>query len=217
MQLYGRGIRRRLAPMLGDRRRIELAYSVLFSLPGTPVLRYGDEIGMGDDLSLRERDAIRTPMQWSSEPNAGFSTAEKLVRPVVDGGLYGYETVNVERQRRDPGSLLQWMTRMIRLRKECPEVGWGEWQIVPTRAPSVLALLYSWRGTSLLCVHNFAPEPREVGIRLQVEGGDRLANLVDAADSRVGSEGTHRLALEPYASRWYRVGGLESALRRERS
>ena len=217
MQLYGRGIRRRLAPMLGDRRRIELAYSVLFSLPGTPVLRYGDEIGMGDDLSLREREAIRTPMQWSSEPNAGFSTADKLVRPVVARGLYGYEEVNVEQQRRDRESLLRWTTRMIRLRKQCPEIGWGEWAIVPTRSPSVLALLHSWRGTSLLCVHNFAPEPREVSIRLQVEGGDRLANLVDAADSRVGGGGAHRLALEPYASRWYRVGGVEPALRRETS
>ena len=92
MQLYARGIRRRLAPMLGDRRRLELAYSLLFSLPGTPVLRYGDEIGMGDDLSLPERDAIRTPMQWSAEQNAGFSTAERLVRPVVADGLYAYET-----------------------------------------------------------------------------------------------------------------------------
>jgi maltose alpha-D-glucosyltransferase/alpha-amylase len=215
MQLYGRGIRRRLAPMLGDRRRIELAYSVLFSLPGTPVLRYGDEIGMGEDLSLRERDAIRTPMQWSTERNAGFSTADRLVRPVIDRGLFSYDEVNVNQQRRDPRSLLRWTMRMIRLRKECPEIGWGEWEIVPTRSASVLALLYRWRGTSLLCVHNFAPEPREASVRLKVEGGDRLANLVDADDSHVGAGGTHRLALEPYASRWYRVGGLEYALRRE--
>ena len=106
---------------------------------------------------------------------------------------------------------------MIGLRKQCPEVGWGEWQIVSTRSPSVLALLFSWRGTSLLCVHNFAPEPRDVAIRLRVEGGDRLANLVDSSDSRVGGGGAHRIALEPYASRWYRVGGLESALRRDQA
>jgi len=99
MQLYGRGIRRRLAPMLAERTRIELAYSLLLSLPGTPVLRYGDEIGMGDDLALDERAAIRTPMQWSHERNAGFSSAEKLIRPVIERGPYGFASVNVERQQ----------------------------------------------------------------------------------------------------------------------
>src|SRR5688572_27661987 len=108
MQLYNRGIRRRLAPMLGNQRQLELAYSVMFSLPGTPVIRYGDEIGMGDDLSLKERDAVRTPMQWSDAPQAGFSTAAKLVHPVVSKGPFSYEQLNVEAQRRDPGSLLNW-------------------------------------------------------------------------------------------------------------
>jgi maltose alpha-D-glucosyltransferase / alpha-amylase len=215
MRLYGRGIRRRLAPMLGDRRRLELAYSLLFSLPGTPVLRYGDEIGMGEDLRLRERAAIRTPMQWSGEQNAGFSTAEKLVRSVVDDPLYGYEQVNVETQRRDPESLLRWTAAMIRLRKECPEVGWGEWGIVPTRNASVLALLYRWRGNELLCVHNVDSRPHDVSIRVDAQRGDRLVNLVDAEESRAGAGGAHRLALEPYAYRWYRVGGLEYALRRQ--
>lgn len=98
MRIYDRGIRRRLAPMLGnDRRRIEMAYALQFSLRGTPVLRYGEEIGMGEDLSLPGRQAIRTPMQWSFKENAGFSTAppDKLVRPVIDKGEYGYQTVNV--------------------------------------------------------------------------------------------------------------------------
>ena len=102
MQLYDRGIRRRLAPMLGDRRRIELAYSLLFSLPGTPVLRYGDEIGMGDNLRLRERMAIRTPMQWSAGHQAGFSSAKRTVLPVIQRGLYSADNVNVEQQWRDP-------------------------------------------------------------------------------------------------------------------
>ena len=109
MQLYGRGIRRRLAPMLGnDRRRIEMAYSLQFTLPGTPVLRYGEEIGMGDDLSLEERDAIRTPMQWNGGTDAGFSTApaKNLHHPVIRGVDFGHETANVQAQRRDPGSLL---------------------------------------------------------------------------------------------------------------
>src|SRR6476661_4259795 len=100
MQLYGRGIRRRLAPMLGgDQRRIRMAYALQCSLPGTPVLRYGDEIGMGDDLSQPERYAIRTPMQWSDERHGGFSTARRksdLVRPLVSGGDFGFETLNVD-------------------------------------------------------------------------------------------------------------------------
>jgi maltose alpha-D-glucosyltransferase/alpha-amylase len=112
MQLYDRGIRRRLAPMLGsDRRRLELAYSLMLTLPGTPVLRYGDEIGMGDDLSLPERNCARTPMQWSTEPHGGFTSARKPVRPVISGGAYGFEHVNVAAQRRDPDSLMNWMER----------------------------------------------------------------------------------------------------------
>ncbi|MGH7464003.1 MAG: alpha-amylase family protein, partial [Longimicrobiales bacterium] len=155
MRLYGRGIRRRLAPMLGDRRRLELAYSVMFSLPGTPVIRYGDEIGMGDDLRLPQRDAVRTPMQWSTEPNAGFSIAERLVHPVVDSCIFDYRRVNVENQQRDPDSLLNWTGAMIRVRKECPEIGWGDWHILPTGSAHVLAMRYDWRGNSLVIVHNF--------------------------------------------------------------
>src|SRR4029079_14407767 len=133
MQLYGRGIRRRLAPMLVDRERLELAYSLLLSLPATPVIRGGEEIGMGENLRLRERNAIRTPMQWSAAPNGGFSTAAKLVRPAIATGPSGYQGGNVEAQRRDPDSLLRWLTRMIRARKHCSAIGAGRWRIVPTR------------------------------------------------------------------------------------
>ena len=121
MQLYDRGIRRRLAPMLdNDRRRLELAFSLLFTLPGTPMLQYGDEIGIGEDLTLPERESARTPMQWSSEKHGGFSTADRPVRPVVSDPIYGYQRVNVEAQRRDPQSLVNWIERKIRMRKECP-------------------------------------------------------------------------------------------------
>src|SRR6195256_6071080 len=150
MQLYERGIRRRLAPMLnGDRRIIELAYSLIFTLPGTPVLRYGDEIGIGDDLSLPERQCARTPMQWSTEPNAGFSKSEKPVVPVINDGPYGYEHVNAAAQRRDPDSLLNWTERIIRMRKEVPEIGWGDFKILATRDASVLAVQYEWRNNSV--------------------------------------------------------------------
>src|SRR5690606_30587112 len=106
MQLYDRGIRRRLAPMMNNnRKQLELAYSVLFALPSTPVLRYGDEIGMGDDLTLQERLSVRTPMQWSDDPQSGFTTNSKSVRPVIDESPYDYTTINVEKQRNDESSL----------------------------------------------------------------------------------------------------------------
>src|SRR6185312_9920471 len=109
MQLYDRGIRRRLAPMLeGDQRRLELAYSLMFTLPGTPVIRYGDELGMGDDLSLPERTCARTVMQWSTEPNGGFTKKEKPSPPVIDKGPYGYQHINAAVQRRHPESMLNW-------------------------------------------------------------------------------------------------------------
>jgi maltose alpha-D-glucosyltransferase/alpha-amylase len=121
MQLYDRGIRRRLAPMLGgDPRRLELAYSLMCMLPGTPVIRYGDEIGMGDNLELPERDCARTPMQWSTEPHAGFTESNEPCIPVIDKGPYGDEHVNVAKQRRDPNSMLNWTERIIRMRKESP-------------------------------------------------------------------------------------------------
>ncbi|HEY2746683.1 MAG TPA: alpha-amylase family protein [Polyangia bacterium] len=203
MQLYDRGIRRRLAPMLkGDRRRLELAYSLLFTLPGTPVIRYGDELGMGDDLSLPERNAIRTPMQWSNEKQAGFSSADKTFLPVISDGSYGYPRVNQADQRRDAQSMLNWTERIIRMRKECPEIGWGDFQVVPTRAPSVLALRYQWRNTQVWALHNLAGEAVEVEVRER----DDLVNLLSFDDSKAGRGGRHAIALEPYGYRWFRVG-----------
>ncbi|MGH7846508.1 MAG: alpha-amylase family protein [Candidatus Binatia bacterium] len=214
MQLYDRGIRRRLAPMLGNQRQLELAYSVMFSLPGTPVIRYGDEIGMGDDLSLKERDAVRTAMQWNTEPQAGFSHSEKILHPVIHKGPYTYDQVNVEAQRRDPGSLLSWTASMIRLRKECPEIGWGDWKILKTGSPSVLALRYDWRGNSLVIMHNFAEKAYEARIKLDVQGGEKLVNLMVKDESIADESGAHKIALEAYGYRWYRVGSLNHILRR---
>jgi maltose alpha-D-glucosyltransferase / alpha-amylase len=217
MQLYHRGIRRRLAPMLGDRRHIELAYSLLFALPGAQVIRYGDEIGMGEDLRLKERDAVRTPMQWSDEENGGFSAARRVVRPVLAEGVYGCRQVNVEAQRRDPGSLLNWMAKMIRLRKECPEIGWGAWDILPTGSRHVFALRFEWRGSRLILLHNFAQHPQEIRLRAVGEGGERLVNLIEENESRADKSGVHRIAIEELGYRWYRVGGLGYALKRARS
>jgi maltose alpha-D-glucosyltransferase / alpha-amylase len=158
MQLYGRGIRRRLASMLGgDRRRIELAYSLQFTLRGTPVLRYGEEIGMGEDLALEGRNAIRTPMQWSYLPNAGFSTADPgdLVRPVVSDGPFGYGKVNVTEQRQRPDSLLSWFERMIRTLREAPEVGAGSCTHVDVPLPDgVLVHRADDAAGTMVFVHN---------------------------------------------------------------
>jgi len=213
-QLYDRGIRRRLAPMLGgDRRRVELAYSLMFTLPGTPVLRYGDELGMGDDLSLPERVCCRTPMQWSTEPHGGFTKSDKPVVPVIDEGPYGFQHINAAEQRRDSNSLLNWMERMIRMRKEVPEVGWGDFKVLKTGDNSVLALRYDWRNNSVLFLHNFADEPREVAFATGLKGNDDLINLL-ASDHSKSQTGKHRICLEAYGYRWYRVGGLDYLLKR---
>jgi maltose alpha-D-glucosyltransferase / alpha-amylase len=217
MQLYDRGIRRRLAPMLGgDRRRLELAYSLMCTLPGTPVIRYGDEIAMGDDLSLPERNCARTPMQWSTEPHGGFTTSDRPALPVIDEGPYGFEHVNVAKQRRDPNSMLNWTERIVRMRKEVPEIGWGDFTVIPTRDPAVFIIRYDWRNNSVLFVHNLDEKPRETAFSVQLPGeaGEHLINLLAEDHSHADKRGQHRVVLEPYGYRWYRVGGLDYLLKR---
>ena len=217
MQLYDRGIRRRLAPMLGgDRRRLELAYSLMCTLPGTPVIRYGDEIAMGENLDLPERNCARTPMQWSTEPHAGFTKNDKSNSHVIDKGPYGYEHVNVAKQRRDPNSMLNWTERIVRMRKEVPEVGWGDFKVIATRDPAVLVIRYDWRNNSVLFVHNMHEQPREVSFTTGLPGvtGNDLINLLSEDHSHADDRSKHTLMLEGYAYRWYRVGGLDYLLKR---
>ena len=209
MRIYGRGIRRRLAPMLGDRRRIELAYSLLFSWPGTPVIPYGDEIGMGEDLSLDGRDAVRTPMQWADEKNAGFSSAapEDLVRPVVSEGEFGYERVNVDEQRDDPESLLQWMIRLIGTRREHPTIGRGRVHPIETKADSVVAHRLEGRRV-VLAVHNLAGDPQRVSLDVD----DDLVPIFTDGRSGVNSDetaGTAEIELRDYGYCWFRVGTVQ--------
>ncbi|MDQ6727859.1 MAG: alpha-amylase family protein [Actinomycetota bacterium] len=207
-QLYGRGIRRRLAPMLGnDRRRIEMAYSLQFTLPGTPVLRYGEEIGMGDDLSLKEREAIRTPMQWSDGANGGFSTApaRRVCRRVIADGDFGYPSVNVAAQRRDPASLLHWMERMLHTLRECPEFGVGACTAVDTGEASVLALRYDAPGGVMLSVTNLAGQRRTVDLGIQPDqDGDPVEVFADRAYEPVPPELTG-VELAGYGYRWIRL------------
>lgn len=209
MQLYDRGIRRRLAPMLdNDRARLELAFSLLFTLPGTPMLQFGDEIGLGDDLSLPERECARTPMQWSSQPYGGFTTGKRPVRPVISDPIYGYKQVNVETQRRDPHSLLNWMERKIRMRKECPEISWGDWKILKTDQAGVLVMRYEWGNHILITLHNFSPRPRAVVVQgtAVTAGLHKLVDLLGANDSRVDQNGRYVIHLQPFDYRWLRAG-----------
>jgi trehalose synthase len=202
MQLYGRGLRRRLPGMLGgDQRRMRLVYSLMFSLPGTPVLFYGEEIGMAENLAIDGRYAVRSPMQWSGERNAGFTTAEQASRPLPDDGPFGYAEVNVARQRRDHDSLMNWMERLIRRRRECPELGWGDWALLAQDDPAVFGHRADWDDSTIVAVHNLGSRATQARVALDAEGV--LVDLFGAGD--VELEGNLSLALEPYGSRWFRL------------
>jgi maltose alpha-D-glucosyltransferase/alpha-amylase len=208
MQVFDRGIRRRLAPMLrGDRRRLELANSLMFSMPGSPVIYYGDEIGMGEDLSLDERWPVRTCMQWSDDPSGGFSSAppDQFVHPVVQDDEFGPAAVNVEAQRRDPNSLLNWTRRLCEVRKSCPEVGWGEPELVPADNPAVLAHRYRWRDGHVLLVHNLCEDDCRVSLDLMpVERGE----LVDLFGNQIyppEPDSNRTIKLDGFGYRWFRA------------
>jgi trehalose synthase len=209
MQLFGRGLRRRLPTMLdGDPNRIRMAYSLLFSLPGTPVLFYGEEIGMGENLDIEGRMSVRTPMQWTDEENGGFSKARpsRLRRPVVEG-RFGPLAVNVAAQRRDPESLLSWMERLIRRRRETPELGWGAWKVIRTNVPSVFAHRCDWEGRTVVAAHNLGEQPCVVRLQLgDVPEDGKLDDLLDERGAFQGVEdGSLELKLDGYGFRWLRI------------
>jgi len=204
MRSFGRGIRRRVPTMLeGDRARIELLYSLLFTLPGTPVLLYGEEIGLGDDQRVPGRGAVRVAMQWSAGRGAGFTTGDPAV-PLVTDGPYGPDRVNVAEERRDPGSLLNWMERAIRARKELPEFGWGECRVLDTDQPAVLAHRCDWLGGSVLALHNFGPDPVEVAVELGDGADGRMLEVVGDQAYEPAKPG-EPLALEGFGYRWLRL------------
>ncbi len=209
MQLYGRGIRRRLAPMLGgDRRHIELAYALQFSLPGTPVVRYGDEIGMGEDLALDGREAFRTPMQWDDGPNGGFSTADPkaLARPLVSDADFATDQVNVRAQQRDPNSLLRWFENLVHTLRMAPEIGTGSCQVIPVPLPrAVLAHRFDAPSGSILLLHNLADEPVTVDVgRLGEQDEQPYDLLVDGPYDAPTAE-LVGLELHGWGYRWIRL------------
>jgi maltose alpha-D-glucosyltransferase/alpha-amylase len=208
MVIYDRGIRRRLAPMLaGDLRRLKLAYSLMFALPGTPVLWYGEEIGMGEDLTLKEREAVRTPLQWSASENGGFSSASrrKLIRPVAAEGPYGYKAVNIEAQLADANSLLHFMRELIRVRRGAPEVGWGRWKVLETDT-RVLGLTVEWQRNTIATFHNVSD--REVDVNLEGLQDEKTASftvLLNGPDASTTAHRRGKLTLPPYGYAWLRL------------
>jgi trehalose synthase len=197
VQLYGRGIRRRLPTMLGgDERALRMVYSLMFSLPGTPVLFYGEEIGMAENLAIEGRYSVRAPMQWS--PDGGFSTVEDLRRPMVSGA-FGPARVNVHTQRREPDSLLNWFERLIRRRRECPELGFGAVTLLETEAPSVLAHRSDLEGATIVAVHELSGQP--VTVALPISDGESLVDLFGHDEHPLPAT----LVLEPFDARWLRV------------
>ncbi len=209
MQLFGRGVRRRLPTMLdGDGARIRMVYSLAFSLPGAPVLFYGEEIGMAENLKIPGRMSVRAPMQWSNDRNGGFSTAQKeqLRRPVVEGKKWGPSAINVAEQQLDAGSMLNWMERLIRRRRETAEIAFGVCQVVPVREAEILALRYVWGARTVLVVHNIGKRPRTASFSLEPAAGDVvLDDLFGKGDFSIGKSGEVTLELEGFGCRWLRV------------
>jgi maltose alpha-D-glucosyltransferase/alpha-amylase len=199
------GIRRRLAPLLGnDRRLIELMTGLLFSLPGTPVLYYGDEIGMGDDLSLPDRSGIRTPMQWGSGPGAGFSPAplDRLYLPVILDHGYGPRDVNVRSQRGDRRSLWHSMRRLIALRRRFPVLGRGTLRLVETGNSRVLGFFREQGGERLLVLANLAGARQEAAVDLAPHRGGRVREVLGSANLTLPPSGPVHLSLAPHGLMW---------------
>jgi maltose alpha-D-glucosyltransferase / alpha-amylase len=203
------GIRRRLAPLLNNsRRRIELLTSVLFSFPGTPIIYYGDEIGMGDNMYLGDRNGVRTPMQWSSDRNGGFSRADpqRLYSPVILDPVYGYHAVNVEASEREPASLLHWMTNMIRLRRMFKVFGRGSFEFLNPDNQKILAYLRRHDGEDVvLCVANLARTVQPVFLDLsRFEGLVPQEMLGYTEFPAVGAQ-PYFLTLGPYGFYWFEL------------
>jgi maltose alpha-D-glucosyltransferase/alpha-amylase len=205
------GIRRRLSPLMGsNRRRIELLNGLLFALPGTPVLYYGDEIGMGDNVYLGDRNGVRTPMQWSGGWNAGFSTAdpERLYQPLISNPVYGYQAVNAESQRRNESSLLNWMKRIIRVRKSTKVFSRGTIQFLKPANHRVLAYIRAFERDKVLVVNNLASTAQAVELDLRAMAGAIPIEMFGGSlFPRIG-DAPYVLTLGPYDFFWFRLRWL---------
>jgi maltose alpha-D-glucosyltransferase/alpha-amylase len=200
------GIRRRVAPMLGnDPRRIEMVNGMLFSLPGTPVIYYGDEIAMGDNVLLRDRDSVRTPMQWVAGKGAGFSTADpsKFPLPVVSDPQYAPDVVNVERQQGDPTSMLSRMKRIIAARKEHPALRHGDGEVVPTGTDGVLGIVRRADGEQVLALTNVTDQVQHVQVPARLVDDGRAIHVQGSEAPAIEVRGdTATVTVQPYGYHW---------------
>jgi maltose alpha-D-glucosyltransferase/alpha-amylase len=200
------GIRRRLAPLMDNgRRRIELLHALLFSLPGSPFLYYGDEIGMGDNIYLGDRDGVRTPMQWSADRNAGFSRADfaRLYFPLIMDPVYGYQAVNVEAQQRYSTSMLNWVREMIHLRKRHPVFGRGTINLIKPDNRKIFAFTRHCLDETVLCVFNLAQSAQPVELDLnEYEGCTPIEMMGEAVFPVIGAR-PYQLALAPRGFYWF--------------
>jgi maltose alpha-D-glucosyltransferase/alpha-amylase len=206
------GIRRRLAPLLeNDRNQIELFTALLLALPGSPVLYYGDEIGMGDNIWLGDRDGVRTPMHWTPDRNAGFSTCEpgRLMFPPVADAVYGYQVTNVESQLKNTTSLLHWTRRLIEVRKQNAAFGLGSFTDLGGSNPCVFAFLREWGEDRVMCVNNLSRSPQPVELDLRAyEGSQPVEMLGGSHFPRIG-ELPYLLTLGGHGFYWFRIPRAE--------
>jgi maltose alpha-D-glucosyltransferase / alpha-amylase len=206
------GIRRRLAPLMGnDRRRIELMTALLFSLPGTPIIYYGDEIGMGDDIRMADRNGVRTPMQWSADRNAGFSTApaEKLYSPVIADPVYSYQAVNVASQRADTASLLHWMKNLVSLRRLFRVFGRGSLELLEPANRKVVAHIRRHQDDVILCVANLSRFPQPVTLDLSAFAGATPVEMLGYTSFPTIGDAAYPLTLGAYGYYWFELERLD--------
>lgn len=199
------GIRRRLAPLLdNDRRKIELVNSILFTLPGSPIIYYGDEIGMGDNIWLEDRDGLRTPMQWSDEKNAGFSSADptRLYSPVINDEVFGYQKVNVRSQLNDPSSLFHTIRNMILSRKKHRSFGRGDCRFLYPANTAVLAYVRRYQDETVLVVNNLSASPQPVALELAEFSPSSIVDVLSGEPFPTVSDRPYTLALDPYQYLW---------------
>ncbi len=198
MWIYHRGIRRRIAPILENSMRLRMVWSLVFSLPGSFFLAYGDEIGMGDDLALPFRLSVRTPMQWNSGPSGGFSKApgKELILPVIDKGKYGFSRVNVARQKKDPKSIYNFINNLIQLRKKFTEIGYGRWKIISRLPKKILGILYEYNNHTLMVFHNLSRE----SVSFDLPDFGTFKTIFKFSAFKRG----YKVQLDPYGELWLR-------------
>jgi maltose alpha-D-glucosyltransferase / alpha-amylase len=209
------GIRRRLAPLVeNDREVAELLHALLFSMPGSPILYYGDEIGMGDNIYLGDRDGVRTPMQWTPDRNGGFSRADfaQLYLPPLMDPVYGFQACNVEAQTRNSGSFLHWMRRMIAVRKQHPVFGTGEFEVLTAENPSVLAFLRRDENDMVLCVNNLSRFPQPVELMIGHLAGKVPIELLGRVRFPPIGELPYFITLAPHGFFWFQLVDEEAPM-----